>query len=172
MYKLLLMIKRSVTLLLLFVSANLFAQKLDKLSVEKIMRDPKWMGSSPSNTFWSNDGTTLYFLWNPDKEPTDSTWYVTTTNKIPVKATAAQKQALASETNYNYNEARTAYVFAKDGDVIYKDIKTGKVKLKSPWGGKPSRKNVSRTTSITLPLRPHHDCGGLFHRQRNFSHAG
>ncbi len=122
------MIKHSTTLLLLFISANLFAQKLDKLTVEKVMRDPKWMGSSPSNAFWSNDGTTLYFQWNPDKEPTDSTWYITTTNKIPVKATAAQKQALVSETNYNYNEARTAYVHAKDGDVIYKETKTGKTK--------------------------------------------
>ena len=122
------MLKRYVTLLLLFASANLFAQKLDKLTVEKIMRDPKWMGSSPSGTFWSNDGTTLYFLWNPDKEPSDSLWYITTTNKTPVKATAAQKQAISSESNYNYNEARTAYVFAKDGDVIYKDVKTGKTK--------------------------------------------
>ncbi len=122
------MLKRYVTLLLLFVSANLFAQKLDKLTVEKIMRDPKWMGSSPSGTSWSNDGTTLYFLWNPDKEPSDSLWYITTPNKTPVKATAAQKQAISSESNYNYNEARTAYVFAKDGDVIYKDVKTGKTK--------------------------------------------
>ncbi len=122
------MLKRYVTLLLLFVSASLFAQKLDKLSVEKIMRDPKWMGSSPSGTFWSNDGTTLYFLWNPDKDPSDSLWYITSTNKTPVKATVSQKQALNAESNYNYNEARTAYVFAKDGDVIYKDVKTGKTK--------------------------------------------
>ena len=122
------MLKRYVTLLLFFVSANLFAQKLDKLTVEKIMRDPKWMGTSPSGTFWSNDGTTLYFLWNPDKDPSDSLWYITSTNKTPVKASVAQKQALNAEGNYNYNEARTAYVFAKDGDVIFKDVKSGKTK--------------------------------------------
>ncbi|MDZ4807245.1 MAG: hypothetical protein SGI96_03150 [Bacteroidota bacterium] len=78
------MLTRYVTILLLFVSANLFAQKLDKLTVEKIMRDPKWMDTSPSGTFCSNDGTTLYFLWNPDKVPNDSLWYITTTNKTPV----------------------------------------------------------------------------------------
>ena len=122
------MLKRIITLLLLFITVNTFAQKLEKLTVEKIMRDPKWMGTSPSGTFWSNDGTTLYFLWNPDKAPGDSIWYITTTNKIPVKATVAQKQAITSEGNYNYNEARTAYVFAKDGDVIFKDLKTGKTK--------------------------------------------
>ena len=122
------MLKRNITALLLFLSITVFAQKLDKLTVDKIMRDPKWMGTSPSGTFWGNDGTTLYFLWNPDKNPSDSLWYITTTNKTPVKATAAQKQAMASESNYNYNEARTFYVFAKDGDIIYKDVKTGKTK--------------------------------------------
>ena len=119
---------RYLLLLLLFFSYGTFAQKLDKLTVEKIMRDPKWMGTSPSGTFWSNDGTTLYFLWNPDKDPTDSIWYVTTTNKTPVKATALQKQALTAESNYTYNEARTAYVFTKEGDIFYMDVKTGKSK--------------------------------------------
>lgn len=121
------MLNRCLLLLLLFFSYGSFAQKLDKLTVEKIMRDPKWMGTSPSATFWSNDASTLYFLWNPDKDPNDSIWYITTTNKTPVKATAQQKQAISSESNYNYNEARTAYVFTKDGDIIYMDVKTGKL---------------------------------------------
>ena len=121
--------KSTLAILFLLFSASIFAQqKLDKLTVEKIMRDPKWMGTSPSGTFWSIDGTTLYFLWNPDKGPNDSIWYITTTNKTPVKATAAQKQAMATESNYNYNDLRTAYVFAKDGDVIYKELKTGRTK--------------------------------------------
>ena len=122
------MLKKNLAIFLLFTSFNVFAQKLDKLSVEKIMRDPKWMGTSPSGTFWDNESTTLYFLWNPDKAPADSIWYITPTNKTPVKATPAQKQAMATESNYNYNEARTAYVYAKDGDIFYKELKTGKTK--------------------------------------------
>ncbi len=122
------MLKNSIIALLVFISANSFAQKLDQLSVEKIMRDPKWMGTSPSGTFWSNDGSTLYFLWNPDKAPSDSLWYITTTNKVPMKATVAQKQGLNTQSTYNYNLARTAYVIAKDGDIFYTDVKTGKTK--------------------------------------------
>ena len=49
------MLKRNISLLLLLFTVNVVAQKIDKLSVEKIMRDPKWMGTSPSGTFWSND---------------------------------------------------------------------------------------------------------------------
>ena len=120
--------KRSIILLLLIISAGLSAQKLERLTVEKIMKDPKWMGTSPSNISWGNDGSTLYFLWNSDKAPADSTWYITTANKTPVKATAAQKQAMAAEGVYNYNQGRTAYVFTKDGDIFYMDIKSGKTK--------------------------------------------
>ncbi len=122
------MLKRNVLLLLLLVSVNVFAQQLGKLSVEKIMRDPKWMGTSPSSPFWSNDGNTLYFLWNPDKAPSDSIWYITTTNKTPIKSTAVEKQALNAIGNYIYNEARTSYLYSKDGDVFLTDIKTGKTK--------------------------------------------
>lgn len=122
------MLKRNITLLLLLATANLFAQKLDKLTVENIMRDPKWMGTSPSSPFWSNEGNTLYFLWNPEKAMADSIYYISTTNKTPIKATVAQKQLLTATGNYTYNEAKSAYVFAKDGDVFYTEVKTGKTK--------------------------------------------
>jgi dipeptidyl aminopeptidase/acylaminoacyl peptidase len=122
------MLKRSISILLLFISAHLLAQKPDKLTVEKIMRDPRWIGTSPSGTSWSNDGSILYFLWNPDNSPGDSLWYITTTNKVPVKATVNQKKLLNSQGTYNYNLLRTAYVIARDGDIFYTDIKTGKAK--------------------------------------------
>lgn len=121
--------KYIVTGLLSFISLALFSQqKLDKLTVEKIMRDPKWMGTSPSSPVWSQDGSTLYFLWNPDKAPADSLYYITMANKVPVKATVAQKQFLNVQNNYTYNTARTAYVVAKDGDIFYTELKTGKTK--------------------------------------------
>ena len=44
------------TLILIAVSTNAFAQKLDTLTVEKIMRDPnKWIGTSPTGVNWSDD---------------------------------------------------------------------------------------------------------------------
>ncbi|HVY76021.1 MAG TPA: hypothetical protein VG890_14400, partial [Puia sp.] len=46
--------------------------KAQDLTVEKIMRDPKWIGASPSRVFWSNDSHTVYFNWNPDDSPSDS----------------------------------------------------------------------------------------------------
>lgn len=122
--------KKSIAILsVVFFSITVFSQApLGKLTVEKIMRDPKWIGTSPSNPSWSEDGTTLYFQWNPDKAPGDSTYYISTIAKTPVKASVAQKQAISAEGNYVYNETRTACVFTRDNDIIYKDVKTGKEK--------------------------------------------
>src|SRR5262245_26221410 len=103
-------------------------QKLDKLTVEKIMRDPNWIGTSPSNVQWSNDGKLIYFNWNPEKALADSLYYITLSNKTPVKASPAESQNFRATGNMIYNTSRTAYVFGKDGDVFYVDSKTGKTK--------------------------------------------
>ncbi len=117
--------KYFVCILLLIVAATCVAQpKLEKLTVEKIMRDPKWMGTSPTNVQWTPDGQ-LFFNWNPDKAPADSLYMITTINKKPVKATILQQQNMVAANNIVYNLGRTAYVYAKHGDIFYVDIKTG-----------------------------------------------
>ena len=90
------MLKGITPFLLLFITLSTFSQTtLDKLTVEKIMRDPKWIGTSPSGPQWSADGKTLFFNWNPDKATSDSLYYITTGNKIPVKATRGAKTKFA-----------------------------------------------------------------------------
>ena len=102
-------------------------QKPDSLTIEKIMSDPKWMGTSPSNPFWNADGTKLFFDWNPEKAVSDSLYFITTENKIPVKASVEQKQNVVRANSATYNLERTAYVYQKNGDIFYKEIKTGKI---------------------------------------------
>src|SRR5436853_6910390 len=104
------------------------AQKLDKLTVEKIMRDPKWIGTSPSNIYWSDDAKTLYFNWNPDVAPADSLYFITLSDHHPVKASTGQKlNSIAGNTTV-WNANRTAYVYTKNGDIFFKDAKTGVIK--------------------------------------------
>ncbi len=104
------------------------AQKLETLTVEKIMRDPKWIGASPSNPQWSYDGRTLYFNWNPEKAPADSLYFITLENLTPTKATAAQQQERITTGNVKYNNTRTAFVYTKESDVFFTDIKSGTTK--------------------------------------------
>lgn len=117
-----------VLLLCILCIPAISQQQPGKLTVEKIMRDPKWMGASPSNAQWSQDGQFLYFRWNPANAPADSLYYISLTNKIPVKAGTQETQNLNTTGNYSYNNARTAYTFSKDGDVFYVDKKTNKTK--------------------------------------------
>ena len=110
------------------LSITIHAQTLNELTVEKIMRDPRWMGSSPSNISWGQDGQTLYFNWNPDNEAADSLYYITLSNRTPAKASRQQKTTPDFQSNYIYNQSRSAYLYAKDGDIFYRDIKSGKTK--------------------------------------------
>ncbi len=123
------MSKYLVSILFLFNYTLCFSQNnLGKLTVEKIMRDPKLIGTSPSGTFWSFDSKTLYFLWNPEKNLSDSVYYITKENKTPVKATPAQKVFVLTDNSINYNIERTAYVYSKEADIFFTDVKTGKTK--------------------------------------------
>ncbi len=85
------------------------------------MRDPKWIGASPSAPYWSADGKYLFFSWNPGKAESDSLYYITLTDRTPKKATAAMQQSIASFNNIVYNNAKTAYAYTKDGDLFYVD---------------------------------------------------
>ena len=113
-------------LLLLFVPTFSFSQT-STLSIEKIMRDSKWMGTSPSNPFWAEDGKTLYFNWNPDNAPSDSLYYITPGNKIPTKASVQEKTDLVPWQSLQFNQNKTAFVYAKNGDIFYKNIKTNRL---------------------------------------------
>lgn len=101
-------------------------EKLTKLTVEKIMRDPKWIGTSPSTPFWSVDNKTLYFNWNPEKALGDSLYSVTLTNVNPQKIAAQQHQNIVPAADIVYNASRTAFVYAKDNDIYCTEIKSGK----------------------------------------------
>jgi dipeptidyl aminopeptidase/acylaminoacyl peptidase len=114
-------------IILTFCAATACAQNTPaKLTVEKIMRDPKWIGTSPSNPTWSADGKKVYFSWNPDNAPADSLYYITKENKTPVKVSAAEKQQVIPAANIIYNKKRTAYAYVKDGDIFYATVQPAK----------------------------------------------
>ncbi len=121
--------KLFIQILLSVLAIATYGQNLQNLTVEKIMRDPKWIGSSPSNPNWSADGKYLFFDWNPDNADDDSLYYITPTNNIPVKADYDTRQNRVLAQTPDYNTKRNAYVYAKSGDVYYTDLKTGKTRM-------------------------------------------
>ena len=118
---------RSILLLLvLFMSFTGYSQTLGELTVEKIMRDPKWIGVAPTNLNWSPDGKTLYFNWNPVNAPSDSLYKITLQNRIPQKVSKKERLSLASPGG-NYNKLYSKLTYEKNGDIFLLDVATNKV---------------------------------------------
>ncbi|HTJ11705.1 MAG TPA: prolyl oligopeptidase family serine peptidase, partial [Dinghuibacter sp.] len=117
-------IPSSLTLLVVGILAAGSAKA--QLSVEKIMRDPKWIGSQPSGEFWSSDGKQLYFDWNPTADADDSL-YGTPINGIkPVKVPYIEGEQRFAESRGVLNHARSELVYEFEGDIFLKDLKTGR----------------------------------------------
>jgi dipeptidyl aminopeptidase/acylaminoacyl peptidase len=92
------------------------------------MRDPKWIGTSPSEPFWSQDGKYLFFKWNPDKAPDDSLYYITREDSHPHKAPYTLLQSVVNADNVTYNSNHSAGVYTRDGDIFLLDTRTGSEK--------------------------------------------
>jgi dipeptidyl aminopeptidase/acylaminoacyl peptidase len=97
-----------------------------QLTVEKIMRDPKWIGSSPSNVFWSYDSKTIYFNWNPEGKVSDSVYAFSIGDAAPRKAGYAEVQKTQAMNNAVYNSSRTQMLYTYRGDLYLVDLKQNK----------------------------------------------
>ena len=116
--------KKLFTLLLIAISAQAFAQKLDQLTVEKIMRDPKWIGTSPSGLYWSDDSKKLYFNWNPEKAERASLYSISPTNTSPGKLSLDERKTLVPPYG-EWNKKHNKKLYEKDGDIFLFDLAKG-----------------------------------------------
>jgi dipeptidyl aminopeptidase/acylaminoacyl peptidase len=108
-----------------FISATVSSQTL---TVEKIMRDPKWIGSSPSNISWSPDSRSVFFYWNPDKATDDSVYKYDITASTPVKIKYMDAIRSIAASGYVESTDRALRVHSYRGDLYITDNKTGQTK--------------------------------------------
>lgn len=118
--------KKLFTLFFIVASINAFAQTLGSLTVEKIMRDPKWIGTSPDDIRWSDDSKKIYFTWNPEASERDDLYSITLNDNKPQKVGLAEHKALAP-ANGNWNKTHTIKLFEKYGDIFLSNIPKGKI---------------------------------------------
>src|SRR5260221_3448236 len=111
-------------LILIFAPTFVWSQALTELSVEKIMRDPKWIGVSPSTIFWREDSKQVYFQSNPEKNQGDSLYSISITDSSPVKVNHAIPKQLSSFVQYN--RSRSKQIFEENGDPFLLDIPSNK----------------------------------------------
>lgn len=118
--------KKYLFFLLLCAGEYTFAQQqLAPLTVEKIMRDPKWMGTSPTNFRWTADSKTLYFNWNPENKTKEELYKISISSVKPLKAAEKEDEKLLG-LNYIYNNDRSLGLAEKSGDIFLQNFKTKK----------------------------------------------
>lgn len=117
--------KRLVVLICIVLISNCgFAQ----LTVEKIMRDPKWIGTSPSGIGWTADSKSIQFNWNPDKAIDDSFYVYTIGGASPSKLKYNDAMWNMTMSGAIYNSANTLRVFTYKGDLFMTDLKLGQTR--------------------------------------------
>lgn len=102
-----------------------YAQTIEKLTVEKIMRDPKWMGVSPSNIQWDANSRNIFFNWNPTSAERDEMYQISIANHTPVKVDLESRKSLSRGTLI-YNQDRSKILFERSGDLVLYSLKDKK----------------------------------------------
>ena len=117
--------KKLFSTLILFVYVLILqAQNKSTLTVEKIMQNPNWIGSSPKNILWSLDGQKIYFLWNPQQYKYDSIYEYDLSRNSILKSNFSEAKTIEAMNNGKWNSDFTQLVFEKNGDLFLYNSKT------------------------------------------------
>lgn len=117
--------KRIFTALLLFTAAASHAQNASTLTVEKIMRDQKWIGVAPENYRWSDDSKAVYFDWNPENKTKAELYRIQAGKTKPEKSTDSTTEKFIGP-EYTYNQDGSLGLADKDGDIYLLNTKSKK----------------------------------------------
>ncbi len=107
---------------LLFI-ALFEANAQSPLSVEYIMRDPKWMGTFPSSASWGDDGKQLFFQYNKDQDPADSLYKINLANPTQIQKVHWPEAKALTKSNASFNRDKSLRLF-REGNNLMMDSPT------------------------------------------------
>ena len=99
-----------------------FAQT-SPLSVEKIMQDPAWIGTFPSNIQWGEHGENIYFKYNLQEDPSDSLYRISLKNTNNIEKVHWKEQEQFVPSRGSYNDERTKKLYTRNGTLFVYDLK-------------------------------------------------
>jgi dipeptidyl aminopeptidase/acylaminoacyl peptidase len=118
--------RKIIVALVGFISASALAQNTT-LTVEKIMKDQQWVGTSPSNVSWSWDSKSVFFNWNPDKNVMDSFYTYKLNSKQPEKLSYNEAQVLRAINSGQYNKNYSKITYSYKGDIFILNTLNGAI---------------------------------------------
>ncbi|MEF9419625.1 S9 family peptidase [Xanthomonas citri] len=111
-----------LTLLLLATAAH--AQSAAPLTIEQAMADPDWIGPSVDQAWWQWDGKQVQYLLKRDGSPVRDT-YRQGTGGGTAERVADTARAGLDAANPSYDATRQRMLFARNGDIFLRDLRTG-----------------------------------------------
>ncbi len=143
-------------LIFLLISTAITYGQTSDLSVEKIMQDTDWMGTFPSSVKWGIHSETIYFDYNPDKNPSDSLYRINIKNPGKILSVSAAEKSEIIPTTGDFNRSRSKTIFTENGDLFIYDLKA-----------KEKRELLDLSISIQDPKFMADDKRVSFQAQRN-----
>ncbi|WP_192349748.1 S9 family peptidase [Algoriphagus sp. Y33] len=116
--------QRKLLFLPLLCFVLLQAQAQSSLSVEYIMRDPMWMGTFPSSASWSDDSQTIYFRYNPEKNPADSVYKLNLANKTTVSKVDWKELKNNERSEEDFNSDKSLRIYQVDKKLMLENMNT------------------------------------------------
>jgi len=103
-----------------------FAINAQELSVKKIMQDPNWMGTFPSNVEWTIDSKHVLFDYNPDFNLSDSVYAISVLKPDHIFKAPTSLIRYSEANVADINEASSQYLFIEGGDLMLYSLKKEK----------------------------------------------
>jgi dipeptidyl aminopeptidase/acylaminoacyl peptidase len=98
------------------------------LTLEAIARDAnEWIGSPPSDVRWSEDGQTIYFMWNPEAKEQGELYAISRAGGQPSHVPPEQLRSIAP-ADARTNRDRTMKVYEAFGDIFVISTPGGEVR--------------------------------------------
>ncbi len=102
------------------------AQSDHLLTLEGIARDPaEWIGSSPAEVAWSEDGQSIYFMWNPEAKEEAELFVISRDGGRPIRV---EQRWLVPTREGETDKDSTLKVYEAHGDIFLFTIASGAVR--------------------------------------------
>ena len=112
------MMQRKFLFLPLLFIALFEANAQSPLTVEYIMRDPKWMGTFPSSASWGDDGKQLFFQYNKDQDPLDSLYKINLSNPTQIQKVRWSEAKGMRKSDVTYNPDKSLRLYREENNLM------------------------------------------------------
>ena len=97
------------------------------LQMEEIMQGDAFVGHQPGQPYWSDDGRSIFFMWNPEHAPSDSLYRYDLDSGTIEKVDALVRESLPPR-QAAYARDRSLMVYVRDGDVFLREVESGAIR--------------------------------------------